>query len=169
MQVNLGGRVAWVAGPPSPVKDAIVAALAANGATLAAEHPDILVDTAPVPDATPSVRPSGRIVVVTWALGLVPARGEGDLAVAAAGVIARVRILAMELAGDGILVNAVAVGALEGDRLAARLRTHAQFGPATSDDVANAVLFLVDPDSSYLTGHVLTVDGGYTAGYARDF
>jgi NAD(P)-dependent dehydrogenase (short-subunit alcohol dehydrogenase family) len=169
MQVNLAGRVARVAGPPSPVKDAIVAALAANGAARGPDNPDIFVDTAPLPDAMPSVRAGGRIVVVTSALGLVPARGEGEVAVAAAAVIARVRTLAMALAGDGILVNAVAVGALEGDRLAARLRTHAQFGPATPDDVANAVLFLVDPDSSYLTGHVLTVDGGYTAGYARDF
>lgn len=169
MQVDLAGRVAWVAGPPSPVKDAIVAALAANGASLASDNPDIFVDTAPAPDAMPTVQAGGRIVVVTSALGIVPARGEGDLAVAAASVIARMRTWAMELAGDGILVNAVAVGALEGDRLAARLRTHAQFGPATAGDVANAVLFLVDPDSSYLTGHVLTVDGGHTAGYARDF
>ena len=41
--------------------------------------------------------------------------------------------------------------------------------PATTDEIAVAVLFLVDPENSYTHGHVLTVDGGWTAGYARDF
>jgi NAD(P)-dependent dehydrogenase (short-subunit alcohol dehydrogenase family) len=41
--------------------------------------------------------------------------------------------------------------------------------PAKPEEIAHAALFLAAPGSSYITGHVLTVDGGWTAGYARDF
>ena len=41
--------------------------------------------------------------------------------------------------------------------------------PATVDEIAVSALFLADPENSYMTGHILTVDGGWTAGYARDF
>ena len=40
---------------------------------------------------------------------------------------------------------------------------------ATVRDIANAVLFLVAPEASYITGTVLTVDGGWTAGFSRDW
>lgn len=180
MRVELAGRIAWLEGPPSALKHGIAAALVANGATLAdtaPAAPDILVLLAGnATEAAEIARPfaarmssGARIVVLTSALGLVPARGEAEIGIAAAGLAHFARSLAMELAGAGIMVNAIAVGALEGDRLAERLRTHAQFGPATVTDVANAALFLVDPESSYMTGHVLTIDGGWTAGYARDF
>ena len=41
--------------------------------------------------------------------------------------------------------------------------------PATTDEIAIAALFLADPENSYITGHILTVDGGWTAGDTRDF
>jgi NAD(P)-dependent dehydrogenase (short-subunit alcohol dehydrogenase family) len=41
--------------------------------------------------------------------------------------------------------------------------------PATTDEFAVAALFLADPENTYMTGHMLTVDGGWTAGYTRDF
>jgi NAD(P)-dependent dehydrogenase (short-subunit alcohol dehydrogenase family) len=173
MEVELVGRIARIDGPPSALNDAIAAALTANGAAIAGagERPDILVLLSPTAaEAAALAMPNGgRIVMVTSALGLVPARGEAEASLAASAIAHLTRTLAMQLAGDGVLVNAVAVGALAGDRLAERLSSHAQFGPATVNDVARAVLFLVDPASSYVTGHVLTVDGGYTAGYARDF
>ena len=41
--------------------------------------------------------------------------------------------------------------------------------PAETEEIAHAVLFLVAPESSYINGHVLVVDGGWTAGYLREF
>jgi 3-oxoacyl-[acyl-carrier protein] reductase len=47
---------------------------------------------------------------------------------------------------------------------------HVSLGrPAEPDEIGVAALFLADPENSYTNGHVLTVDGGWTAGYARDF
>ena len=41
--------------------------------------------------------------------------------------------------------------------------------PAEPQDIANAALFLAAPENNYITGSILTVDGGWTAGYSRDF
>ena len=41
--------------------------------------------------------------------------------------------------------------------------------PATTNEIAVAALFLADPENSYMNGHILVVDGGWTAGYHRDF
>jgi NAD(P)-dependent dehydrogenase (short-subunit alcohol dehydrogenase family) len=41
--------------------------------------------------------------------------------------------------------------------------------PATVDEIAVGCLFLADPENSYMNGHILTIDGGWTAGYSRDF
>jgi len=113
----------------------------------------------------------GRIVTIVSAVGLVPARGESAAAAAAAAVIATTRALALELGSRAIRVNAMAVGASEIDpALADRLVTHVPLArAATAAEIADALLFLVDPANTYMTGHVLTVDGGWTAGYARSF
>jgi NAD(P)-dependent dehydrogenase (short-subunit alcohol dehydrogenase family) len=41
--------------------------------------------------------------------------------------------------------------------------------PATPDEIAVAALFLAAPENTYMNGHVIVVDGGWTAGYAREF
>jgi hypothetical protein len=113
----------------------------------------------------------GRILNVVTALGVIPARGEGVASATSAAIISLTRSLALEFGPRGILVNALAVGAHTGDgALAERLVSHVPLArPASTEEIVAGALFLVDPDNSYTTGHVLVVDGGWVAGYARNF
>lgn len=127
---------------------------------------------------------SGRIINIASVAGLVPFRLQCAFTAAKAGVINLTRAMAIELGKDGILVNAVAPGSTltEGTKKlfysddgsfkdkAQQLLAHVPLGrPGTVQEIAHAVLFLAAPESSYITGTVLTVDGGWLAGYARDF
>ncbi|SDB29828.1 SDR family NAD(P)-dependent oxidoreductase [Bauldia litoralis] len=108
-----------------------------------------------------------RIVHVISAAGVVPLRGDAAFSAAQAGLASLTRALAMELAPD-VVVNALAVGAV--DDADERLVSHSPLKrAATPAEIANAALFLADPANTYTTGHVMTVDGGWSIGYARDF
>ena len=86
-----------------------------------------------------------------------------------AAVIGLTRSLAMELAPSGIRVNAVAPGCIETDMLRPlgqeTLNSLARETPlgrlGTPEDIAHAVSFLVSQQASFITGQVLTVDGGF--------
>ena len=127
---------------------------------------------------------SGRIINIASVLGMVPARLQSAYIAAKAGVVNLTKSMALELAPHGVLVNAVAPGSTqtqgwqtwirdagsEAQDLHAKLMPHIPLGrPGTTQEIADAVLFLAAPESSYITGHVLTVDGGWTAGFSRDF
>ena len=127
---------------------------------------------------------SGRIINIASVLGMVPARLQSAYIAAKAGVVNLTKSIALELAPHGVLVNAVAPGSTqtqgwqtwirdagsEAQDLHAKLMSHIPLGrPGTTQEIADAVLFLAAPESSYITGHVLTVDGGWTAGFSRDF
>jgi NAD(P)-dependent dehydrogenase (short-subunit alcohol dehydrogenase family) len=127
---------------------------------------------------------SGRIINIASVVGLVPLRLQSAYVAAKAGVANLTKSMALELAKHGILVNAIAPGSTATDgwakwindksseeqTLYTRLLSHIPLGrPAKPEEIAHAALFLAAPDSAYITGHVLTVDGGWTAGYSRDF
>lgn len=199
MRIELAERRVRLVGGPSPLCDRLHEALREQGAELEPHRPGMDMEEGPldllvcisnsemgaqklaarIQALVPRLaRRGGRIVNVVSASGLVPMRGAGRMSALAAGVIALTRVLAMDLAEQGIMVNALAVGPLaESDYVSAKYAargasqvSHTALGrPVTLDEVAAGLLFLADPTNSYMTGQVLTVDAGWTAGYVRDF
>jgi len=127
---------------------------------------------------------SGRIINIASIAGLVPLRLQCAFVAAKAGVVNLTKAMALELGSHGILVNGIAPGSTltEGTRKlfygddglfkesVQRMLDHVPLArPGTVEEIAVAALFLADPENSYMNGHILTVDGGWTAGYSRDF
>jgi 3-oxoacyl-[acyl-carrier protein] reductase len=112
----------------------------------------------------------GRIINVSSVVGLTGNAGQTNYAAAKAGLIGFTRALAREVASRGITVNAIAPGFVTSrltdalsDDVRAELVSRIPLGRiATPEEVSGAVAFLASPDADYITGHVLTVDGGLT-------
>ena len=134
--------------------------------------------------ATPGMvaRKTGVIVNISSVMGMIPSRMQSAFVSAKAAVINFSRSMALELAPFGIRVNVVAPGSTltrgtralfyndENKTLADSLLSHIPLGrPANPEEIASAVVFLASPDASYITGVVIPVDGGWTAGYTRDW
>ncbi len=127
---------------------------------------------------------AGRIINIASIVGLVPLRLQSAFAAAKGGVVNLTKAMALELAPQGVLVNGIAPGSIltegtkqlfygEGGKFndrVAQMLAHVPLGrPGTAQEVASCALFLAADESSYVNGHILTVDGGWTAGYHRDF
>lgn len=120
--------------------------------------------------AVPEMRKvgGGRIISVTSQLAFRGTTHGADYVAAKAGIVGLTKALALELAKDKILVNAVAPGSIETDILAGdspedrarRIRTIPLGRVGLASEIASAVAFLASPDAAYITGHVLHVNGG---------
>jgi 3-oxoacyl-[acyl-carrier protein] reductase len=110
----------------------------------------------------------GRIINITSVSGISGQAGQTNYSASKAGIIGLTKSLAREIAPRGVTVNAVAPGFVETDLTAdldADLRSQSmQFIPlgrwGKVEDIAKATAFLASDDAAYITGHVLTVDGG---------
>lgn len=127
---------------------------------------------------------SGRIINIASIAGLVPLRLQCAFVAAKGAVVNLTKAMALELGPSGILVNGIAPGSTltEGTKKlfygedgtfhsrVQQMLDHVPLGrPGTTDEIAVAALFLADPENTYMNGHVLVVDGGWIAGYQREF
>ena len=111
---------------------------------------------------------SGRIVNMSSVVALTGNPGQANYTAAKAGLIGFTRTVAREVASRGITVNAIAPGFIATqmvdsipEELQAQIRERIPLGAfGTPEDVAGCVAFLVSADAAYITGQVLSIDGG---------
>lgn len=112
----------------------------------------------------------GRIINMTSVSGLIGNKGQANYSASKAGMIGMTRTLSKELAKRKVTVNAVAPGFIEsemtkvlGESILKEVRKSIPANRiGTTEDVAAAVVFLASSAASYITGQVITVDGGMT-------
>jgi len=194
MEIDLAGAAITLDGETNPIVDAVLAALRANGGHVVEGVPpraaaDILLISCPLRSGTKAGDPrslyadarkaavtmterGGRIIFLISAVAGMPMRRHPRFSMENASILAGMRALAMEF-GPRILVNAVGFGAVEDDTIVSgdkAMLSHTPVGRAGRiDEAVAAVLFFCDPLNSYTTGQMLGVDGGWAAGYGRNF
>jgi 3-oxoacyl-[acyl-carrier protein] reductase len=111
---------------------------------------------------------SGRVINIASVIGLIGNAGQCNYGASKAGVIGFTKSAARELASRGITVNAIAPGFIEtamtakitAEARAALLKQIPLGSLGQAEDIAQAALFLAGPGARYITGQVLSVDGG---------
>jgi len=111
---------------------------------------------------------SGRIINIASIVGLIGNAGQCNYAASKAALLGFTKSAARELASRAVLVNAIAPGFIETDMTsglkdelkAGMLKTIPLGAFGQAEDIANAALFLASSGARYITGQVLTVDGG---------
>ena len=114
----------------------------------------------------------GRIINITSIFGQMGQAGQANYSASKAGLIGLTMAIAREVGSLNITCNAVAPGFIEtamtatlGDEFKQNAVEQIPLGRVgTSEDVAGAVKFLASDDASYITGHVLSVNGGMLMG-----
>lgn len=110
-------------------------------------------------------RIKGRIIAMSSVSGLCGNRGQVNYSASKAGIIGAVKALSLELAKRGITVNCIAPGVIETDMTqdlpvdeVRKMIPMKRFGKAK--EVASLVNYLMNEDASYITGQVISVNGG---------
>ena len=111
---------------------------------------------------------NARIINISSVIGLMGNAGQANYAASKAGLIGFTKALAKEFAGRQVCVNAIAPGFIVTDmtdelteEVQEQIKSGIPLGSfGETADIANAVTFLASPTSRYITGQVLTVDGG---------
>ncbi|MCY3978572.1 MAG: SDR family NAD(P)-dependent oxidoreductase [Chloroflexi bacterium] len=113
----------------------------------------------------------GRVILTSSWVGSIPWPEITAYTVSKAGVNMLVKQMARELAVHGILVNAVAPGIVDAGLAGRQLREEPQYAarvakviplvePGSPEEIASAVVYLASPQTAYMTGSILTLDGG---------
>lgn len=111
---------------------------------------------------------SGKIINISSVIGIIGNAGQVNYAASKAGIIGMTKSLAKELGSRGINVNAIAPGFIEtdmtdvlGDNVKETILSHIPLKKmGKTEDVSNLAVFLASNMSDYITGQVITVDGG---------
>ena len=111
---------------------------------------------------------NARIINIASVVGVVGNAGQANYAASKAGLIGFTKSVAKELAKSGVTVNAIAPGFIAtdmtdelSDKVKDAIKANIPIGEfGAVEDVAGAALFLASPAAQYMTGQVLTVDGG---------